>query len=83
MEYFGLGAVTIGSLIGLIGWIWLIIIGFKQGGVLWAIFILLFSGIAGLIFCIVYKTGWVPLLLLVVGGLISGLGMVPTILRQL
>ena len=83
MEILGLGGLAIGGLVAFIGWIWLMVLGFKQGGILWGVLIFLFSGIAGLVFCIVYKTGWVPLILLIVGGLISGVGMVPVIMKQL
>ena len=83
MEIIGFGAVGIGSLIALIGWIWLIVVGFQKGGVLWGILIIFFSWIAGLIFCIMHKTGWLPLILMVVGGIISGIGAVPVMLKAM
>lgn len=32
MELIGFGAMGLGSLIALVGWIWLIVIGFQKGG---------------------------------------------------
>lgn len=83
MEIIGLGVMGIGGLIAFIGWIWLIVIGFKEGGPLWGILIIFFSWIAGLIFCIMNKTGWVPLALMIVGGIISGVGMVPVMMKAM
>ena len=75
MEIIGAGIGGIGGLIALIGYIWLIVVGFKQGGALWGILIIFFSFLAGLIFCIMHKTGWVPWILMVLGGLVAGFGM--------
>lgn len=83
MEIIGLGVVGLGGLIACIGWIWLLIVGFKQGGVLWGILIFFFSGLAGLIFCIMYKTGWLPWLMLVIGGVLAGFGVIPMIMGQM
>ena len=80
MEILGYGAMGIGGLIALIGWIWLIIVGFKEGGALWGILIFFFSWLAGLVFCIMNKTGWVPLAMMILGGIISGIGMVPVMM---
>jgi hypothetical protein len=81
MEYLGYGLVGFGSLIALIGWIWLLVVGFQRGGVLWGVLIFFFSWIAGLVFCIIHKTGWAPLAMMIVGGLISGLGAIPIMLK--
>ncbi|REJ75357.1 MAG: hypothetical protein DWQ47_07700 [Acidobacteria bacterium] len=75
MEIIGAGIGGIGGLIALIGYIWLIVVGFKQGGALWGILIFFFSFLAGLIFCIMHKTGWVPWILMVLGGILASLGM--------
>lgn len=83
MEIIGFGAIAIGSLIALIGWIWLIVLGFRHGGALWGILIIFFSWLAGLIFCFMHKTGWLPLVLMIVGGIISGIGVVPLVLRMM
>lgn len=40
--------------------IWLIVLAYKRSGLLWAVVIAFFSLIAGLIFCIVKKEGWLP-----------------------
>lgn len=83
MEFIGFGIMGIGGLITLIGYIWLIVIGFQKGGALWGILIFLFSWIAGLVFCIMHKTGWVPLVLMIVGGIISGIGVVPVMMKAM
>jgi len=57
----------VGALLFLVGWIWLIVIGFKQGGALWGILIFLFNWIPGLIFAIMKKVGWLQLGLMIVG----------------
>ncbi|MBK8813438.1 MAG: hypothetical protein IPN69_22300 [Acidobacteria bacterium] len=83
MEYLGFGLVGLGGPLALIGWIWLLVLGFQNGGALWGILIFLFSGLAGLVFCIVYKKGWAAFALMLVGGLLSGVGVVPFVLKAL
>ena len=83
MEFIGLAVIGLGCLIALIGWIWLLIIGVKHGGALWGILIFFFSGLAGLIFCIMYKTGWLQWLMLIIGGVLAGFGMIPMVMGQL
>lgn len=83
MELIGAAGMGLGGLIAFIGWVWLLVVGFKEGGVLWGIVIFLFSGIGGLIFCIVHKNGWAPFIMMIVGGVIASLGMVPAILSNL
>ena len=83
MEILGMGAMGIGGLIALIGWIWLIVIGFQTGGALWGILNIFFQPITGLIFCIMHKVGWLQLAMLVVGNIIAGLGMVPMLMQMM
>lgn len=83
MEIIGTLVLILGSLVAFVGWIWLIVIGFKQGGALWGILIILFSWLAGLIFCIMHKTGWVPLILMIAGGIIASIGVVPMVMGQM
>ncbi len=83
MEIIGLMGISIGGLLTLIGWIWLMVVSFKEGGILWAVLIFFFSWIAGLIFCIVYKDGWIPWALMIVGVVISVFGAVPMVLKNL
>ena len=83
MQILGLGAMGIGILIALIGWIWLIVTGFKVGGALWGILNIFFQPITGIIFCIMHKTGWLPLALLIIGNVLAGIGMVPTIMSNI
>ena len=80
MDILGYGAMGLGGLIAIIGWIWLIIIGFKEGGALWGILNIFFQPITGLIFCIMHKTGWLQLALLIIGNVIAGLGAVPVMM---
>lgn len=81
MEFIGVAVMGFGGLIALIGWIWLVVVGFKEGGPLWGILIIFFTWLAGLVFCIMNKTGWLPFALMIIGGVISGIGMVPVMLK--
>ena len=64
----------LGVVLLLVGWIWLIVIGYKSGGALWAVLIFFFSLIAGLIFCITKKEGWMQWAIMLVGWLIVMFG---------
>lgn len=79
----GIAAMGLGVLIALIGWIWLIITGFKVGGALWGILNIFFQPITGIIFCVMHKTGWVPLVLMIVGNLIAFVGMLPFVTQSM
>jgi len=81
MEILGFAGMGLGGLLFIIGWIWLIVVGFKQGGALWGILIILFSWLAGIIFCIMNKTGWIPLALMLVGVFFYAVGAVPVMLK--
>jgi hypothetical protein len=70
MIYIGLGAFSLGLLLALVGWIWLIVLGFRHGGVWWGILIILFNWFAGLAFWLKYKKALVPLVLTGVGVLV-------------
>ena len=48
------------SLILLISQIWLVILAYRRSGLLWAVLMVFFSLIAGLVFCITKKEGWLP-----------------------
>ncbi len=79
MEIIGGLVILVGCLIFFVGWIWLIVIAFKQGGALWGILNIICQPITGIIFCIVHKTGWLQLALLIIGNIIAGVGMIPLI----
>jgi hypothetical protein len=64
----------VGCLLIFVGYIWLIITGFKVGGALWGILNIFFQPITGLIFCVVKKAGWQPFLLMVAGIILAGIG---------
>lgn len=83
MEILGLGAMGIGGLIALIGWIWLVVLGFQHGGALWGILNIFFQPITGIIFCVMHKTGWLQLAMLIIGNIIAGVGMVPMMLKMM
>jgi cytochrome c oxidase assembly factor CtaG len=70
---------AIGSLIALIGVVWLIIISIQTGQttgekLLWALVNFLCQPIGGIVFYIVKKQGLVPLLLVIIGIILSGVG---------
>ena len=73
----------LGGLVALIGWIWLLVVGFKEGGILWGLVIFFFSGLGGLIFCIVHKKGWGAWIMIVVGGILASFAMVPMVFSNL
>ena len=77
MEIIGMGAIGIGFLLTLIGWVLLIVAGFKVGGAVWGILNIFFQPITGIIFCVVHKTGWGGLILLIIGMIIQVGGVVP------
>lgn len=64
----------LGVVLFFIGWIWLMVVAFKAKGALWAVLIFFFSLLAGLIFCIMEKTGWMQWVIMVVGWLIIVFG---------
>jgi hypothetical protein len=57
-----------------VGWIWLIVVAYKSSGALWAVLIFFFSWIAGLIFCIMKKEGWMQWGLMALGFILIVLG---------
>ena len=63
---------SLGSILYLIGWIWLVVIAFRTEGILWGIIVLLFGWIGGLIFCLVKGIGWTQFALMIVGFVIAG-----------
>ena len=64
----------LGVILLLVGWIWLMVVAGKTSGILWAILIFFFSILAGLIFCIMKKTGWMQWLMMVIGWLLVMFG---------
>lgn len=64
----------LGVLLFLVGWIWLMVVAYKAAGALWAVLIFFFSLLAGLIFCIMYKTGWMQWAIMVLGWLLIVFG---------
>lgn len=64
-----IGAVTFS-----IGWVWLAITAFQKGGWIWGILVILFHTAAGLVFCVVKKTGWLQYGVLLLGIVLLFLG---------
>jgi hypothetical protein len=64
----------LGVVLMLVGWIWLMVIAYKSAGALWAVLIFFFSLLAGLIFCIMKKEGWMQWGLLLIGWLLVMFG---------
>ena len=69
----GMALLIIGVIMAAIGWIMLLIAAFKDS-VLWGLIVLFFSGIGSLIFTIVKKPGWTPMLLMIGGGILAAIG---------
>ena len=64
----------LGVVLMLVGWVWLMVVAYKSAGALWAVLIFFFSLLAGLIFCITKKEGWMQWAILFVGWLIVMFG---------
>ena len=60
----------LGLVLFLVGWIWLMVVAFRTAGALWAVLIFFFSILAGLIFCIMKKEGWMQWGIMVLGWLL-------------
>lgn len=60
----------LGVVLFLVGWIWLMVVAAKSDGALWAVLIFFFSILAGLIYCIMKKNGWMQWAIMVLGWLI-------------
>ncbi len=73
----------LGGLLFLVGWIWLIIIGFQTGGAIWGILNIFFQPITGIIFCFVKKTGWLQLGLMIIGLALSMGGIIPAVMQNM
>ena len=69
----------LGSLLVLVGAIWLIVIAIQTGQttgekVIWALVNFLCQPIGGIIFYIVKKQGLIPLILVIIGAILAGIG---------
>lgn len=76
MAFAGLG---LGSLLMLIGTIWLIIIAVQTGAttgekVVWALVNFFCQPLGGIVFFIMKKQGLVPLILVIIGAILLGVG---------
>ncbi len=71
----------VGMMMSLVGGIWLIYLGFKKGGIVWGILNIFFQPFTGIIFCIVKKTGWIALALLIVGMILVASVSIPAMIN--
>lgn len=74
-----------GSLLLLIGWIWTIISAFKMGGTLWGVLniIICVQPITGIVAAAMKKAAWAPVLLMIIGSIMHGVGWYPTMVQYL
>jgi len=73
------GAFYLGVILQLIGAIWLVVIAVQTGQTtgekaVWAIVNLICQPIGGIVFVIVKKVGLVPLIIMIIGIVLSGVG---------
>ncbi len=64
----------IGAVAFSIGVVWLAMTAFQQKFYIWGILIILFHSVAGLVFCIVKKTGWLQYGVLLLGMILLFIG---------
>lgn len=70
---------SLGSILLLVGTIWLIVIAIQTGQstgdkVIWALVNFFCQPLGGIIFYIVKKQGMIPLILVIIGAILSGVG---------
>ena len=71
MDFLGL----VGSILLFIGWIWTVVEAFKTSGALWGILnIIPFQPIIGIVSGALKKISWTPVLLMIIGMIMSVLG---------
>jgi hypothetical protein len=66
--------VSLGAILALIGWVWLIFTGFTKAGALWGILAIFFSWIAGLGMYFTKKVGLTPTLVALAGAALIVIG---------
>ena len=74
-----IGAFYLGVLLQLIGAVWLVVLAIQTGQTtgekaLWAIVNFICQPIGGIVFVIVKKVGLVPLIIMIIGIVLSGIG---------
>lgn len=70
---------SLGGILMLVGIVWLVIIAIQTGEttgekILWAVLNLICQPITGIIFYIVKRQGLIPLILVIIGSLLGGIG---------
>ena len=79
--------VYLGSLLTFIGAVWLIVLSIQTGQstgekLLWALVNLICQPIGGIVFYIMKRVGLVPLILVIVGAILTGIGY-PAMMREM
>ncbi|MGC2236598.1 MAG: hypothetical protein WA584_10580 [Pyrinomonadaceae bacterium] len=66
----------LGGILMLIGLVWTIITAFKMGGTLWGVLniIICVQPIIGIVSAAMKKAEWVPVILMIIGSVLSGIG---------
>ncbi|CAN5343328.1 hypothetical protein BH10ACI2_BH10ACI2_08390 [soil metagenome] len=69
----------LGSVLLLVGFIWTIITAFKKGGTLWGVLNILIcvQPIIGIVSAAMKKAEWLPVILMILGSLLSSVGLYP------
>jgi uncharacterized membrane protein len=69
----------------LIGLIWTVVTAFKMGGTLWGVLniLLCLQPIVGIVSAIMKKAAWLPVIIMVIGSILYGWGMYPTIVEMM
>lgn len=70
----------IGAILLAVGFIWLMIISFRESAV-WGLLNIFFQPLAGLIFCISIGKGWQQFLMLIGGAILLGVGFAGSIVE--
>ena len=63
----------IGAVLMIVGWIWAAVEGFKRSGSLWGILNLIafFQSVVGIISALFKKISWTPVILMILGSILS------------
>jgi hypothetical protein len=72
---------VIGGLVYFVAWIWLIVVAFRSAGAVWGIINIFVQPITGVIFCVIKKTGWLQLGLMILGLVLLTVGFMPNAMR--
>ena len=76
---------SLGSILMLVGLVWTIITAFKMGGTLWGVLNILIcvQPIIGVVSAAMKKAEWLPVILMIVGWILSTIGWYPTMMDMM